>query len=68
MQRVPDVPWRGVVTGRRLYSKDGAVALEFVRVGVTANDLAEAMGQPGHRGWAMVWSHYARHIAEGPLA
>jgi hypothetical protein len=63
MQRVPDVPWRGVVVDGRLYSKDGAIAYRHVRNGAGPADLARLMGKPA---WARMWHYYAAHVAEGP--
>lgn len=60
--------WEGVVVNGRLYSVQGAEALEHVRRGAGPEQLAELMGQPGHRGWMAMHAHYARHIAEGPVA
>ena len=68
MQRVPDVPWRGVVVDGRLYSKDGAIAYRHVCNGAGPADLARLMG-PGRDypdAWARMWPQYAALVAAGP--
>ena len=57
-----------VATDGRLYTAVGAQALEHVRRGAGPEQLAELMGKPGHRGWMAMHSHYAAHIAAGPIA